>query len=159
MTKLEDQLNIIRKHQRRPPVLLEPIARDLGLRVYKVPGWPDNISGWIYRASPEVAGESGYAIEVNALHSPARRRFTIAHEIAHFILHPHLIGDGITDDAMYRSGLPSAVETQANRLAAQILMPDRLLSMEQGRSRTSEDLARIFNVSELAMKIRLGVLA
>ena len=49
---------------------------------------------------------SGYAIFVNkGDRYKTRQRFTIAHKIAHFILHREAIGDGIVDDALYRSGL------------------------------------------------------
>src|SRR3546814_3235070 len=70
------------------------------------------------RKDAERGGESGFAIYVNGSHPRVRRRFSIAHEIAHFALHRNLIGDGVTDDAMYRSNLSSAVEVQANRMAA-----------------------------------------
>ena len=56
-----------------------------------------------------------------------RRRFTIAHEIAHFLLHRDKIGDQLSDDAMYRSSLSSDDERAANRLAADILMPMGLI--------------------------------
>src|SRR3546814_9375366 len=72
------------------------------------------------RKDAERGGESGFAIYVNGSHPRVRRRFSIAHEIAHFALHRNLIGDGVTDDAMYRSNLSSAVEVQANRMAADI---------------------------------------
>lgn len=100
----------------------------------------------------------GFDIYVNASHPEVRRRFTIAHELAHVILHPNLIGDGITDDALYRSGLSNSVEAQANKLAADILMPRDKLSeyISQGITNVAE-LARTFNVSEQSMAIRLGV--
>src|SRR3546814_13450473 len=75
------------------------------------------------RKDAERGGESGFAIYVNGSHPRVRRRFSIAHEIAHFALHRNLIGDGVTDDAMYRSNLSSAVEVQSNRMAAAIMMP------------------------------------
>ncbi|MCV5491602.1 ImmA/IrrE family metallo-endopeptidase, partial [Escherichia coli] len=53
----------------------------------------------------------------------ARRRYTLAHEIAHFLLHRHLLRDGITDDVLYRSSQSSQIEAEANRLAADIIMP------------------------------------
>ena len=134
-----------------------PIARALGLEVYKVGGWPNDLSGMI-RKDAERGGSSGYAIFVNATHHERRRRFTIAHEIAHFILHDHLIGDGISDDALYRSGLSGAVEAQANRYAADILMPWHLVNAEiESGNDTLPGLARKFNVSQSAMSIRLGV--
>lgn len=132
-----------------------PLARDLGLEVYRVPNWPDALSGMIVRSSETP---SGFAIYVNQDHPEVRRRFTLAHECAHAILHPDLIGDGITDDALYRSGLSSRVEAQANRLAADILMPRNRLDELIAKGITSvSELASMFNVSSGAMAIRLGV--
>jgi len=115
-------LNIVRKHQENVPVDTIPLAHELGLNVYKVGDWGDDISGKIQK-DEEHGGRSGYAIFVNGNHSVQRRRFTIAHEIAHFILHTPLIGDGIFDDALYRSNQSHFIETEANQMAADILMP------------------------------------
>ena len=97
-----------------------------------------------------------YAIYVNGLHHVNRKRFTVAHEIAHFLLHKDYIGDGILDDALYRSGLGSDIETEANALAAKILLPDSLLAKEPLRKMSIRDLAEKFEVSEASMGIRLG---
>jgi len=105
-----------------PPIMLSPLAEKLGLEVYKVDGWDNDISGKIVK-DEDKGGSSGYAIYVNAKHGLNRRRFTIAHEIAHYVLHQPLIGDGILDDALYRSGLNHHIEIEANQLAADILMP------------------------------------
>src|SRR3546814_4419968 len=65
-----------------------------------------------------------------------------------------LIGDGVTDDAMYRSNLSSAVEVQANRMAADILMPWHLIreATDKGID-TVERLAEYFDVSRSTMSI------
>jgi len=154
---IRDYDAIILRHQSEAPVHVVPIARDMGLEVYRVTNWPDDISGMIKRDGAR-GGESGYAIFVNARHSETRRRFTIAHEIAHFALHGDLIGDGLEDDALYRSGLSGTIETQANKYAADILMPWKLINEAVSRGHDSvADLARLFNVSPAAMSIRLGV--
>ncbi|MGB3408033.1 MAG: ImmA/IrrE family metallo-endopeptidase [Jannaschia sp.] len=156
MLTYSDSLNIIRRHQARAPVQTVPIARALGLEVYHVPTWPDDLSGKIVRSATD-GGTSGYAIFVNKTHHPNRRRFTTAHEIAHFVLHRDEIGDGIADDGLYRSKLSNAMEAEANRLAADILMPWHLLNpMIDGGETDPKMLARAFQVSESAMSIRLG---
>jgi IrrE N-terminal-like domain len=157
MLTLADAQEIIRAHQISPPVETVPIAESLGLKVYRVTGWPDRLSGKIARNS-ERGGPSGYAIYVNAEHPRVRRRFTTAHEIAHFVLHRDLIGDELLDDALYRSGLSNREEAEANRMAADILMPWHLLNkaIESGMD-TVPQLARHFDVSNSAMSIRLGV--
>ncbi len=154
---LIEQAEIIRRHQKEPPVETIPIANDLGLRVYRTKPdvWPEDISGLIKKV-PEDA--ESYVIYVNGDHPVKRRRFTIAHEIAHFILHKHQIGDGIVDDVLYRSGLSNHMEAQANEWAANILMPWHLLDAELDKGIADiGELAGIFNVAKSAMAIRLGV--
>jgi Zn-dependent peptidase ImmA (M78 family) len=108
------------------------------------------------------AGESvsGYYIAVNAPEPYRRRRFTIAHECAHYLLHRDKIGDTLSDDAMYRSdNVTTQEEFQANNLAAELLMPRKLMSEAIRRGFDSiSDLARKFDVSEPAMKVRMRYL-
>ncbi len=157
MISLTEQMKVIQTHQATAPVEVMPIATDLGLHVYNVTSWPDDLSGMIVKDATNPGG-SGYAIYVNGNHPPVRRRFTIAHEIAHFILHTNDIGDGIVDDGLYRSKLSNAKEAQANAMAADILMPWHLIrqAMQNGNN-TVEALAAVLNVSRSAMSIRLGV--
>lgn len=155
MATLDEQLAIIRKHQKNTPVQTVPIAKDLGIGVFRAKGWPNTLSG-IIRKDPD--SPDNYNIYVNAEHHERRRRFTIAHEIAHFVLHRDIIGDGISDDALYRSGLSNKIEAQANRLAADILMPWELLDpLLDGGTTDIDELSKAFNVSRSAMSIRLGV--
>lgn len=145
--------DIIRNHQKSAPVHVVPLAQELGLSVYKIDSFPDDLSGMIKKES-----DNKYSIYVNGNHHIHRRRFTIAHEIAHFLLHKNHIGDGIVDNAMYRSGLSSALESQANAMAADILMPWHLLNQEDTKSGFAIPLLAIkFLVSEASMAIRLGV--
>jgi Zn-dependent peptidase ImmA (M78 family) len=154
-----EQMAAIRAHQETWPVKPVPIAKALGLRVFRISGWPDTVSGLI-RRDPEDGGDSGFAVYVNGRHAMVRQRFTIAHEIAHFVLHRELIGDGIVEDGLNRAeGLSNMVEAQANRFAARLLMPDHLIAAAQESGRvTIPQLADAFNVSRDAMSIRiLGV--
>ncbi len=148
-------LNII-DEKTKPPVLVVPIADRLGIEVYNVRGWSDKLSGMI-RRDTEDGGKSGYAIYVNARHAETRRRFTIAHEIAHYVLHKNLIRDGIVDDTLYRSGLSNLIETEANRFAAEILMPTHLIRAAIRKESSISKLAEQFKVSSEAMAIRLQV--
>jgi predicted transcriptional regulator len=154
---LSDYSQIIKRHQESAPVKVVPLARECGLEVYNNTALPNDISGMI-RRDATMGGKAGYAVIVNGNHHAHRRRFTIAHEIAHFVLHRDLIGDGIQDDALYRSSLSGRVEAQANRFAAEILMPWDLLNpaITSGTNDVAE-LAQMFSVSKSAMSIRLGV--
>jgi len=147
---LERVQHIIDDHQESAPVPVVMLAKALGLSVFTLDTFPDDVSGMIKKE------DGSYSIYVNSTHHSNRRRFTIAHEIAHYILHKEYIGDGIVDDALYRSGLGTIMETEANAFAAEILMPFHLLSQESLPDRTVNDLAEIFKVSTASMGIRLG---
>ena len=149
---------IILRHQATYPVNVTAIANDLGVNVWEMHNLPPNISGKIFRDKLN-GGSSGYSIGVNASEIYTRKRFTVAHEIAHFILHRDQIGDELLDDAMYRSGLSTREEIQANQLAADILMPAKLIRQLQGMGFTQpSELARYLKVSEPAMRVRLSYL-
>ena len=134
------------------PVNLEAMAQALGLRVDRI--WFDDpeVAGKIERAGP------GYCVSLNALDGPRRQRFTLAHEIAHYVLHRDLIGDGVTDLGLYRSRLGGAVERQANRYAANILMPAALVREAWRQYGTPGQVAIRFEVSDDAARIRLAEL-
>jgi len=94
-----------------------------------------------------------------------RRRFTIAHELGHLELHhnrPISVSEnsGILMRDMNSSIGEDLKEIEANYFAACLLMPSELISSElKNHSYIDEDviveLARKFNVSSLAMTIRL----
>jgi Zn-dependent peptidase ImmA (M78 family) len=131
------------------PVPVAQIAVALGLRVEGSAGLGE-ISGKIEKDGPQ------YKITINASDPAVRQRFTLAHEIGHYILHRDLIGDGIVDDAMYRSKLGSYLETQANQYAAFILMPPALFRHHASEVHNdASELARIFSVSNQAAEFRL----
>ena len=155
----EDEAAVVARYTSSYPVRVGELAEELGLRVVRSP-LPPKISGMI---QPSVEAPSGFEIRVNKYEVPERQRFTVAHEIAHYLLHKDHIGTGVVDSIMYRSNLTSRKETEANRLAADIVMPADAVSRELARlggKRTpevAEELAAIFRVSVPAMKVRLGV--
>ncbi|MBX9463597.1 MAG: ImmA/IrrE family metallo-endopeptidase [Aquamicrobium sp.] len=143
------------------PIKLGQLARDLGVAI-KVSSMGTGISGQISREGNQ------YVIRVNRNEARERQRFTIAHELAHYLLHRNVIDsspEGITDTVLYRSGKPEQIEFEANRLAAEIVMPISLVEKEvQQRFRgvvtetTIESLASRFEVSKAAMEIKLSTL-
>ena len=153
---LREQDAIIRKFTKRPPVKVVALAHALGINVYTSKSLEEDVSGLIKRDAKK-GGESGYAIFVNANQAPVRQRFTIAHEIAHYVLHKSFIGDGIVEDALLRAdGFSNALERQANALAADILMPRSLIAEAQEEGISSiQALAKHFNVSRDAMSVRV----
>ena len=129
----------IRKFQNTAPVDVGAIARELGIDVLADDTLPDTVSGAITK------DKDGFFITVNAKHHPRRQRFTVAHELAHYILHQSQIGDGIQDSALYRSHLSNSSEVAANKLAADILMPLDLVQ------RVADQLGDTAPVEELAI--------
>ena len=153
-------LAVVADHTQRAPVDVYAIAREVGVPI--VPqDLDDNISGAIVCAD----GDENYRIIVNANHATTRKRFTVAHELGHFIYHRDLLGRGTGDTRAYRSentAFPNAhitpvEERQANTFAANTLMPPKLIRDFITRGvKDPELLAKIFQVSRRAMEIRLG---
>src|SRR4051812_27441329 len=112
---------IIDRYTQDAPVRVEAIARDLGLAVLGDDNMTSETAGMIVKGG--ITSPSGYTIYIRAADNPRRKRFTLAHEVGHYVLHRDLIGDGLIDDAMYRSKLGDPYERQANRFAADLLMP------------------------------------
>lgn len=154
-----EQRQIITSHQQNIPVRVGQLAIDLGLEVV-VAGLGPNVSGLI---QPSATAPGGFVIKVNRYETAERQRFTIAHEIAHFLLHKDYILTGVIDNVMYRSTLGSKKETEANKMAAEILMPLQEMreSVPTSWHEVTEsqviDLADKFKVSVPAMKVRLGI--
>lgn len=133
------------------PVDIRGMAKALDLKIEEE-FLPIDVSGKI-----TCSWWDGYVITVNATHSETRKRFTIAHEIAHYVLHRDLIGDGIVDNALYRDNrIGDARERQANRYSASLLMPAATVrrAWDQGAT-TARALADEFKVSEAVAEIRM----
>lgn len=147
---------VIREFTEFPPVNVEGLAKALGLSVFEkeLPG----ISGML--TADHLSGPCGYTIYVNSTDPLNRRRFTIAHEIAHFLLHRNKAATTeFKDDRLYRSpGLSDAKEAEANRLAADILMPRRIIRrlLDQGVTDPNVMADRL-KVSPDAMEVRMGL--
>jgi len=149
-----DYSDVIRGFQIETPVNVVSLAKKMGLRVFSE-SLPGNVSGKLYR---DDGSASGWSISVRSGEPVTRQRFTIAHEIGHFVLHKDLINGSLQDDAFYRSGLAHWQETEANEFAANVLMPWSLIKKltDEGVI-TPNDLAARLQVSQVAMNIRLGI--
>ena len=114
----------------------------------------DDLCGYIEKDSNGKVN-----IYYNPNHHENRIRFTIAHELAHFLL-----GHLNENQKYYRDYARNFYtttyepkEVEANRLAAKLLMPEdklEFLIYEKGITSVKE-LARIMKVSEAAMVYRL----
>lgn len=144
-------VEIVNRHLRDYPVDVHAMASEIGLRIEERM-LPDSISGKI---SKDWWGD--YTITVNDRHSATRQRFTVAHEIAHYILHRDLIENGIVDNEMYRDHrIGDEREYQANSYAASILMPHWLVRKAWMKGlRDARSIARAFDVSTAVAEIRI----
>lgn len=147
-----------------PPVNVERLATHLGVVVSRSAFKDGDVSGMLVRQD----GRSP-VIGVNDVHSDHRQRFTIAHELGHFLLHP---GREVVLDRPVRVNLRDKTssaatdreEIEANAFAASLLMPSDLVRSElqrlsaavrQDPERCTTALAAIFDVSDSAMGFRL----
>lgn len=157
----QNQRKILDQFLNEYPVKLGKIARELDVSI-KVSSMSPGVSG-------QITNEDGhYVIRVNRNEARERQRFTIGHELSHFLLHRNVIDaspDGITDNVLYRSGAPEQIEYEANRLAADLVMPLALVHQKLQddyngvvTEATIEGLAASFQVSRAAMEIRLSTL-
>jgi hypothetical protein len=104
-------------------------------------------------AALEPRGD-GHAIVLSGGGSERRRRFTIAHEIGHFVLHPELArperGGDVTEAGRVQ-------EREADAFAAELLMPEDLVRQAAREHGADVDrLADRFDVSRAAMRTRLA---
>lgn len=152
-----EQREIVDRYSQEPPVDVGAIAHGFGLEVYSTP-LAKGVSGMLIK-DEEYQTPSGYVCLVDADEPSYRQRFTAAHEIGHFILHKEFIGNGISDNYLLRAeGLSNRQEAEANRFAADLLMPKILIAQAMDRGVTdADDLAELFQVSKVAMSIRLGL--
>jgi len=146
-----------------PPIAVEALARSNGIVVVRRRFEDADVSGILLR------NRDRHVIGVNSAHAPPRQRFTIAHELGHWALHP---GREIILDVPVRVNLRDKTssmatdleEIEANAFAATLLMPgqmlrDQLNRLPAGRRReldvTAAALSKIFKVSISALHFRL----
>ena len=147
-----------------PAVSIDDIVRAQGITIRVMD--LKEVSGLVVRDG------SVTVIGVNKAHAFTRRRFTVAHELAHALLHE---GEEVHYDRDFRVDFRSAAssmgvdvkEMEANFFAAAILMPRRFLEADplvanldlEDAADAVKTLATRYKVSQHAMSIRLGNLA
>ncbi|WP_345969466.1 ImmA/IrrE family metallo-endopeptidase [Sulfurimonas sp. HSL1-6] len=100
-----------------------------------------------------------------------RKRFTLAHELGHFMMHIAPLSHWSTETGFLDKEIGfnrdddwNHDEMEANRFAAQLLMPSDAVEREyrqvgtEDKTKVIENLAQKFQVSKLAMKYRLETL-
>lgn len=139
------------------------LAIDLGVSVFADDDLLPYESGAL-KFDPFCGSRSKYKIVVNPRHSPERQRFTIAHELAHFLLHRDDSAFGPLPETIHRdeNGFryidqpDPGREREANRFASALLMPPNLFAPAFRRFNGDvASLAKLFGVSERAASIRV----
>ena len=151
-TKAQEILDILNIRSR--PVPVEEIADRQKIKISRAPS--KDFSGMLIR-------KDGHAlIGINGTEAPVRQRFTVAHELGHFFLHPQ--DDTFVD---YRKELKdndvkSPKETEADQFAAALLMPKKFLEDDVKNldckiisEKEIKILCNMYEVSDVAMTFRL----
>lgn len=168
MRNIEVRASLLAKNyspKKKGSVDVEEIAKKLGL-VVSEHDLGDNVSGVLY--IDKGKGVIGY----NKNESEVRRRFTIAHEIGHFVLHRldnEIFVDKKAFKVMYRDDNSTTgeikQEREANAFAAALLMPrERVIAeldktqfdLSDEKENVITKLSEIFNVSSQAMMYRIS---
>ena len=142
----------------KAPVPVLEVAKKAGVTV-KFGPLPDELSGFLMHDHGQVV------LGVNSLHPKPRQNFTIAHELGHHALHPH--SNFVDHKVLFLRGPRASLamdsqEMEANKFAAELLMPARFLSKHLGKDSVDvedeeriEHLAQSFGVSTQALTFRL----
>lgn len=138
------------------------LAEKLGITL-KEENLSDDVSGFF------IINDNKPIISYNSNSSPYRTRFTIAHEIGHFVLHskaqPIFIDKA--PKVFFRNTASSTgeilKEREANSFAAALLMPRELIYKEALNAPSNKDVEEVlsllsskFDVSTQAMSFRLS---
>ena len=135
------------------PVPIESIAERIGIKIGYAPS--DEYSGMLIRKEGQQA-----LMGINSDEPKTRMRFTIAHEIAHFIFENKKISIDYRSSGQLLNKPPE--EKRADFFASSILMPKKAIALDFDQISeglfSQEDLVRLakkYQVSQDAMKYRL----
>jgi Zn-dependent peptidase ImmA (M78 family) len=109
------------------------------------------VSGYLERRG------STWVIGINIFHSPRRQRFTMAHELGHYLLHrDSLDGEKKIELMLLRSDASNSTqEKQANEFASELLIPSKELEKNIKDGIDSIDmLSEVFEVSIAAIRYK-----
>lgn len=151
------------------PIDVAKIAKKNGVRLVVDDLSSSRLSGFAYQKDNERI------IGVNEFESDERKRFTIAHELGHLFLHKNAVNYDQGGIMLFRDGHSSEGtdhrEVQANRFAAELLMPEQDIRQDLAKEKTFDlmtdpnllrplvdKMAKKYKVSEQAMSIRLTTL-
>lgn len=145
---------LVRFNLLKTPIDLNKVTSKLGVNITHQ-DLDDSVSGFFIKKN------SKNIIGVNKNHPPLRNRFTIAHEIGHFILHSEkpLFVDYYKGSILFRSENQTKdykIEREANRFAAALLMPKLLVKKELNKFSNTENLEYDEKIYELSKKFKVS---
>lgn len=151
---------ILRLDIKHAPVNVDNVAKSYQISVIEKPT-DDNLSGFILRKP-----NKSVIIGVNSNHHLNRKRFTIAHELGHYLLHKgdtiHLDNENRAIEINFRgleaSNKVNDQEKEANLFAAELLMPKSLLDKDL-KHIGQIDLLNEDIILELAKKYKVSIAA
>jgi Zn-dependent peptidase ImmA (M78 family) len=151
---------LLKEHGTTLPIDVEAVVKRQRIDVRPQP-MEESVSGML------VIKDGRATIGVNQSHHPNRQRFTLAHELGHYLLHGKRTRVFVDSSTMFfRDGLAAEgtdkVEIEANAFAAELLMPESVLRdiarhqpVDAFDDRAIQSLAAKFGVSVRALTIRL----
>lgn len=152
---------LLKEHGTNLPIDIAAIVKSQGIGVRLQP-MEESVSGMLV-----IRDDRAATIGINQSHHPNRQRFTLAHELGHYLLHGKRTRVFVDSSTMFfRAGLAAEgtdkVEIEANAFAAELLMPESALRditrhqpLDAFDDRAIQSLAAKFGVSVRALTIRL----
>lgn len=129
------------------PIDVNRLASRLGITIKQGSFDDGNIAGYFNRAQRTI-----YLAKDEP---PGRQAFSVAHELGHFVRHAATDTDSYYRHAELNLGSATSDEQEANRFAASLLMPRKLVELYWPAVRNVSLLASAFGVSASAMLYRL----
>jgi hypothetical protein len=130
----------------KPGDELAPLVKKIGGKI-EVASWDE--VGTTGSITVRAAGD--FTISLSPLSGNRRDRFTIAHELGHYVLHSEM---GKKAPLSVRRDGSDRVEWEANWFAAGFLMPEAEFRKLAGEGWSNSWLAVHFDVSEAAVEVR-----
>ncbi|WP_176056003.1 ImmA/IrrE family metallo-endopeptidase [Brucella intermedia] len=131
------------------PLDVDGLLKVLGLAVEYSSDLPSDVSGKLQKK------DEGWICIVNKNHHPTRQRFTLAHELGHYVLHRNQNTDFVDHTYFRKADNINSMEFEANQFAGEILMPKETFSyFLKFVSSDINKVAEAFGVSPLAASVR-----
>jgi hypothetical protein len=149
----------IDKYTATIPVDIRAMAKSFGLTLFRESKATMGTDRGMIERNLRKGGFSGYRIVVNQDYPIEDQRVAAAHELTHYFNDRNRFTDRLRDNRMYSSGLATNVEELADKVALDWLIPgEHLKAKRKEVGENPEELAKIFKVPVLEMKIRMKMI-